>query len=155
MQAVREWKNNKVLMYSTEDFIQSPGINNNGKECVKNKHIYVYNWVSLLYSRNWHIINQLCCCCCSLITELCPTLCDPMDCSPQAPLCIGFSRQEYRSGLPFPSPGNLLGPGTEPTSPVLQGILHHLSQGSKSTILQLKKKVLKKVSHVNHYRSHI
>ena len=36
--------------------------------------------------------------------QSCPTLCDPMDCSPQAPLSMGFSRQEYWSGLPFPSP---------------------------------------------------
>ena len=33
--------------------------------------------------------------------------CDPMDCSPQAPLSLGFPRQEYWSGLPFPSPGDL------------------------------------------------
>ena len=33
--------------------------------------------------------------------QLCPTLCDPTD---QAPLSLGFSRQEYWSGLPFPSP---------------------------------------------------
>ena len=31
---------------------------------------------------------------------------------------MGFSRQEYWSGLPFPSPGDLPEPGTEPTSPV-------------------------------------
>ena len=34
-------------------------------------------------------------------------LCDPMNCSPQAPLSMGFSRQKYWSGLPFPSPGGL------------------------------------------------
>ena len=39
----------------------------------------------------------------------------------QAPLSIGFSRQEYRSGLPFPSPGNLPSPGIEPKSPALAG----------------------------------
>ena len=33
----------------------------------------------------------------------------------------GFSRQEYWSGLPFPSPGDLLDPGMEPGSPALQG----------------------------------
>ena len=37
-----------------------------------------------------------------LVAQLCPTLCDPMDC--QAPPSMGFSRQEYWSGLPFPSP---------------------------------------------------
>ena len=41
-----------------------------------------------------------------------------MDC--QAPLCKGFSRQEYWSGLPFPSQGDLPHPGTEPGSPALQ-----------------------------------
>ena len=34
----------------------------------------------------------------------------PLDCSPQAPLCMGFSRQEYWSGLPCPPPGDLLDP---------------------------------------------
>ena len=39
--------------------------------------------------------------------------CDPMDCSPPAPLSMGFPRQEYGSGLPFPPPGDLLNPGIE------------------------------------------
>ena len=44
----------------------------------------------------------------------------------QAPLSIEFSRQEYWSGLPFSSPGNLPNPGIEPVSPVLaSGFLHH------------------------------
>ena len=38
----------------------------------------------------------------------------------QAPLSMGFSRQGYWSGLPFPSPGDLPDPGIEPGSPVLQ-----------------------------------
>ena len=38
----------------------------------------------------------------------------------QAPPLMGFSRQEYWSGLPFPSPGDLLDPGIEPRSPTLQ-----------------------------------
>ena len=37
----------------------------------------------------------------------------------QAPQSMGFSRQEYWSGLPFPSPGDLLDPGIEPRSPAL------------------------------------
>ena len=52
--------------------------------------------------------------------QSCPTLCDPLDCSLQALLSMGFSRQEYWSGLPFPSPGNLPNPGIEPGSPALQ-----------------------------------
>ena len=38
----------------------------------------------------------------------------------QAPLSMGFSRQEYGSGLPFPSPGDLPDPGIEARSPALQ-----------------------------------
>ena len=38
----------------------------------------------------------------------------------QAPLPMGFSRQEYLSGLPFPSPGDLPKPGVEPGYPTLQ-----------------------------------
>ena len=38
----------------------------------------------------------------------------------QASLSMGFSRQEYRSGLPFPSPGDLPNRGIEPESPALQ-----------------------------------
>ena len=53
-----------------------------------------------------------------LVAQLCLTLCDPMDC--QAPLSMGFSRQEYWSGLPFPSPGDLPNSGIEPGSPALQ-----------------------------------
>ena len=38
----------------------------------------------------------------------------------QAPLSMGFPRQEYQHGFPFPSPGDLPDPGTEPASPALQ-----------------------------------
>ena len=47
--------------------------------------------------------------------QSCLTPCNPMDCSPQAPLSVGLSRQEYKSGLPFPSQGHLPDPGVEPT----------------------------------------
>ena len=39
----------------------------------------------------------------------------------RAPLSMGFSRQEYWSGLPCPPPGDLPSPGTEPGSPALEG----------------------------------
>ena len=45
---------------------------------------------------------------------------DPVDCSPPGPPSMGFSRQEYWSGWPFPSPGDLPDPGIEPRSPALQ-----------------------------------
>ena len=38
------------------------------------------------------------------LLQSCPTLCDPIDGSSPGPLSLGFSRQEYWSGLPFPSP---------------------------------------------------
>ena len=42
----------------------------------------------------------------SEVAQSCPTLSDPMDYSVQAPLSMGFSRQEYWSGVPLPSQGN-------------------------------------------------
>ena len=45
---------------------------------------------------------------------------DPVDCSPPGSSVMGFSRQECKSGLPFPSPGDLPNPGIEPGSPALQ-----------------------------------
>ena len=55
-----------------------------------------------------------------LVTESCPTLATPWTVARLAPLSIVFSRQEYRSGLPFPSPGDLPNPGIKPGSPALQ-----------------------------------
>ena len=41
-----------------------------------------------------------------MCAQSCPTLCDPMDCSPQDSLPMEFSREEYQSGLPFPTLGS-------------------------------------------------
>ena len=60
------------------------------------------------------------CCCYLLVTKLC--LAVPWTAAHQAPLSLGFSRQEYWAGLPFPSPGDLPHPGIEPVSPALAGI---------------------------------
>ena len=46
---------------------------------------------------------------------------NPWSVAYQAPLSMGFPRQEYWSALPFPSPGELPDPGMEPTSPALAG----------------------------------
>ena len=55
------------------------------------------------------------------VTQLCLTLCDSMHkASFKASLSMGFPRQEYWSGLSFPSPGDLPDPGIELTSPALQ-----------------------------------
>ena len=51
------------------------------------------------------------------LLQLYPTLCDPMPVACQAPLSMGFSKQEYWSGLPCPPPGGLPNPGIETASP--------------------------------------
>ena len=56
----------------------------------------------------------------SEVAQSCPTLCDPMDCSLPGSSVHGFSRQEYWSGVPSPSPGDLPDPGIEPRSPALE-----------------------------------
>ena len=68
----------------------------------------------------------------SELAQSCPTLCDPMDCSPPGSSVHGIFRQEYWSGLLFSPPGDFPNPWTEPMSPVpcpLHGrwILHPLS----------------------------
>ena len=55
-----------------------------------------------------------------LVAKSCPTLVTPWTVACQAPLSVGFSEQEYWSGLPFSSPGDLPDPGIEPRSPALQ-----------------------------------
>ena len=54
------------------------------------------------------------------VAKSCPTLWDPLDCSPPGFCVHGCSRQEYWSGLPCPPPGDLLASGMEPGSPSLQ-----------------------------------
>ena len=53
-----------------------------------------------------------------LVTESCSALCNTWTVAYQAPLSIEFFRQEYWSGLPFPSPGDIPNPGSESSSPV-------------------------------------
>ena len=76
--------------------------------------------------------------CCCLVAKSCPTLSDPMNCRCQAPLSTGFLRQEYWSGLPFPSPGDLPDPGIKLVSPALQADSLPLShQGSPSVVMYI------------------
>ena len=55
----------------------------------------------------------------SEFAQSCPTLVTPWIVAYPAPPSMGFSRQEYCSGVPFPSPGDLPNPGIEPGSPSL------------------------------------
>ena len=63
----------------------------------------------------------------SLFSCSCPTVL-PWTVSLQAPLSVGFPRQEYWKELPFPSPGDLPDPGTETASPPWQADSLLLSQ---------------------------
>ena len=74
---------------------------------------------------------------CAQSLQSCPTFCDPMDCSHQAPLSVGFTRQEY-CGLPFPPPGDLPVPGIKPVSPpfpACRQILYHWATEEAPSLL--------------------
>ena len=84
-----------------------------------------------------------------LVAKSCPTLTTPCTSVRQAPLSMGFPRQEYWSGFPFPFPGDLPDPGIEPRSPALQAdslpsepprkkIAWHMEMATDSSILAWK-----------------
>ena len=56
-----------------------------------------------------------------LVAQSCPTPCDPWTAAWQAPLSMGFSREDYYSGLPFPTPEDIPDSRMEPASPELAG----------------------------------
>ena len=66
--------------------------------------------MGFLFPQNKIVLVLLCC-------SLCLTLCDPGTVAHQAPLSMGFSRQEHWSGLPGPPPGDLPNPGIKPKFP--------------------------------------
>ena len=66
----------------------------------------------------WHIVIDFLL---LVHAQSCPALYDPMNYSLPGSTTMGFSRQEYWSGLPFPSPEELPDPGIEPMSPTLVG----------------------------------
>ena len=78
------------------------------------------NFLSSEPGRKEEVTNTLHSDCCgdASVTKSCPTLATPWTVAHQAPLSMGFSRQEYWSGLSFPSPRDLTDPG--PRSPALQ-----------------------------------
>ena len=69
--------------------------------------VHIYNGILLLVVFNCQVISD------SFLT-LCTIAC-------QGPLSVGFARQKYWSGLPFPYPGYIPDPRIEPTSPTLAG----------------------------------
>ena len=87
-------------------------------QCVKMSAISLWEMEALIDNRVIYITDSVCVCVCVLVTQSCLTLWDPMDCSP--PLFKGFSRPEYGSRKPLPSPGDLPDPGRQPVSPEFQ-----------------------------------
>ena len=77
--------------------------------CIENKSCFCYFLPGLYDYRSSG----------GLVTKLCLTLAAPWTVAHQAPLSMGFPRQEYWSGLPVPFPGHLSHPGIEPTSPAV------------------------------------
>ena len=72
--------------------------------------------LSALHSA-WQTVCSVNVCLCS-VAQSYLTLCNPMDVAHQAPLFMELPRQEYWSGLPFPSPCDLPNPRIEPASPM-------------------------------------
>ena len=71
-----------------------------------------------------------------LVSKSCTTLAIPWTVACQAPLSVGFSRQEHWSGLLFPSPGDLPDPGTESRSSSLQADSVPTELGGKHNIFE-------------------
>ena len=74
----------------------------------------VVGWAMSLEGDLYGVMSSGC-----LVTKSCLTLRNLWTVAHQAPLSMGSPRQEYWSGLPFPSPGDLPNPGVEPRSPAL------------------------------------
>ena len=85
----------------------------NSSKWVKQQHPKLWKMNAFIFNLN---LNSCVLSCCSHVW-LFVTL---WAVASQAPLSMGFSRQEYWSGLPFPPPGDLLDPGIKPKSPALQ-----------------------------------
>ena len=87
-----------------------------------------------------------------LVAQSYKTFCDPMNkkLACQAPLSMEFSRQEYWSGLPFPSPGDIPNPGNEPRSPASQADLSY----QMCTRLYIKNGLPPIFTHVSSSQSH-
>ena len=102
----------------------------------KTNFVTIYRWiltrVFVVILPNVQILNNYAICVCELVAQSCPTLCYPVDYSLPGSSVHGFSMQEYWSGFPFPSPGDLPNTGTERGLLHCKQILYHLSQQGSS-----------------------
>ena len=85
-----------------------------GSKCIIHFLVNSVEWVCLCIR-----CDRLCVCALSCFSCIWPFV-TPWTIAHQAPLSLGFTRQEYWSGLSCPPPGDLPDPGMEPTSPALQ-----------------------------------
>ena len=93
---------------------------------LRNPHLIQVRFLLILYCNESHEISQdfVAHCTWCVRAQTCLTLCSPMDYTWPGSPSMEFSRQEYWSGLPVPSPGDLSNPGIEPASlvsPALAG----------------------------------
>ena len=85
-----------------------------------------------------------------LVIKLCQALETPWSVAHQAPLSMGFPKQEYWSGLPFPSPGDLPDPGIKLASPSLAGGFFTTELTGKAHICQSQSYASVPISQVIH-----
>ena len=84
----------------------------------------IWSWQEASKFSIFFINNFAVCVCVCSVAQSCPTLCGPWTVAHQAPLSLRFSRQEYWSWVPFPTPGHLSNPWIESVSlasPTLAG----------------------------------
>ena len=95
------------------------------------KHVASSFQIVQLFPWTWFVVDitvAMLCLCSGAQLFSCVWLCRPVDWAHPALLCVGFPRQEYWNGLPFPSPGALPDPGIEPQlSCIADRFLYHLS----------------------------
>ena len=90
----------------------------------KTSYLFLARRLIRLFHRRTYVSFQTCVCICVCVfvwvAQLCPTLCDPMNCSPPGSFVHGILQAIYWSGLLFSSLGDLPKPGIKPRFPALQ-----------------------------------
>ena len=100
--------------------------------CIVSRFYQLLGFLSPLV--HWHF--ELLCCVCAYLLSRVQLFATPWPVARQAPLSMGFSRQEYWSGLPCPPPGIFPTQGSKPGVPHCRRILYHLShKGSPFQLL--------------------
>ena len=101
----------------------------------ENGYMCICGWVPSPFSWNWHSIANWLCACAQLLSCVW-LLATPWTIAPQAPLSVGFSRQEYWSGLPCPPPGVFPTQKSNPGFPHGRWNLYYMSHQGSPRILE-------------------